>query len=226
MFKLSILLVLSMILTSCAGIYPGRSFIDEMDRDSDGAWVAGRDFPTVAGDSGQAYRGPDEIARRTPASAFAKEQSEAERSINNELKHKISTLDEPTYAQYLKDKTVLSSASEEIYYLSLSPYEKAEYVRLKQAGGEDKTVKPYAYLSNYKDEGNLSLRSFYQSRYEERALKMGMNKQDVVASWGEPQNVDYAGDPRFQNERWSFREQGKVHRVYFENGVVHGWAVD
>lgn len=218
--------MLPVILTSCAGMYTGRSYIDEMDRDSDGAWVAGRDFPTVAGDSGEAYRGNDEILRRTPASAFAKEQTQAERSINNELKQKISTLDEATYAQFLKDKKVLTSPSEQIYYLGLTPYEKVEYVRLKDAGGVDKTVKPYAYLSNYKNESDLSLRSFYQSRYEERALKMGMKKQDVLASWGEPQNVDYAGDPRYENERWSFREQGKVHRVYFENGVVHGWAVD
>lgn len=226
MFKILILLVLPVFLVSCAGLFPGRSFIDEMDRGPEETWIPGEDFQMVAGDEGTAFRGSDEIARRTPASRYEKKRTDAERSIDSELKRKISTLDEMTYAQFQRDKRVLANASEQIYYLGLTLREKAEYVRLKQSGGEANTTKPYSYLSNYRAEDNLSLKSFYQSRYEEKALQMGMNKQDVVANWGEPQNVDFAGDPRMQNERWSFREKGKVHRVYFESGVVQGWALD
>ncbi len=204
----------------------GRSFLDEMDRESDGVWVAGRDFQTVAGDSGQVYRSSDEIRSRTPASQYEKAQTDLEKSIDAELRTKISALDEETYLKYQRDRSVLSTDSEKIYYLGLSEREKTEYVRLKNAGGTDKTVQPYAYLSNYKAVDNLSLKTFYQSRFEERAIQLGMNKQDVVQTWGEPQNVDYAGDPRMQNERWSFREKGKVHKVFFAGGLVQGWIVD
>ncbi len=203
-----------------------RTFVDEMDRESDGIWVAGRDFQTVAGDSGEVYRSREEIRNRTPASHYEKTQTDLEKSIEIELNRKISALDENTYLKYQRDKSVLSTPSEKIYYLGLSEREKLEYVRLKNAGGIDQSIKPYAFLSNYNAEDTLSLKAFYQSRFEERAIQLGMNKQDVVQNWGEPHNVDYAGDPRLQNERWSFREKGKVHRVYFEGGLVQGWIVD
>lgn len=82
---------------------------------------------------------------------------------------------------------------------------------------------PYAYLGNYRGKDDFSLRSYFNSRYEERALHLGMTKGDVVSSWGQPQGVDFAGDPRMQNERWSFYSQGRVHYVYFEGGRVQGW---
>ena len=41
-------------LTGCAGMLANRSFIDEMDRDTDSFWVAGEDFNVTAGDNGRA----------------------------------------------------------------------------------------------------------------------------------------------------------------------------
>lgn len=226
MTKSLILLTVFVITTGCANIFTGRTFIDEMDRDSDGLWVAGRDFQAVAGDEGTAYRPMDEIRQRTPASHYEKAQTDLEKSIDSELRRKVAALDEQSYLRFQRDKSVLATPSEQIYYLELTDREKVEYVRLKNSGGVDQTIKPYAFLSNYKTDDNLSLKTFYQSRFEERGIAIGMNKQDVVQSWGEPHNVDFAGDPRLQNERWSFREKGKVHKVFFESGVVQGWIVD
>ena len=66
--KLILLALGCMTFTSCAGLLQNRTFIDEMDRESDGLFVAGRDFDAVPGDSGSAYRSNDEIRMRTPAS--------------------------------------------------------------------------------------------------------------------------------------------------------------
>ena len=48
----------------------------------------------------------------------------------------------------------------------------------------------------------------------------------VVKSWGNPSKVDVAGDPKNQNERWTFYEKNKVKRVYFEKGLVNGWDIN
>jgi len=226
-FKLLILLSTLNLLTSCAGMFPGRSFIDEMDRESDGLWVPGEDFPVTAGDSGEAFRPMDEIARRTPASAYELERMQADRSIQQELKRKVNALDEMQYAQFVRDRDALQSPSEQIYYLDLTPRERVQYVALKRGNpNQTNTDRPYAYLGNYRADNDQTLRTYFMSRYEDKALNLGMSKQEVMDVWGEPQNVDFAGDPRLQNERWSFYEKGKVHQVFFESGKVQGWAID
>ena len=64
-----IFLGLSLLLsTSCSVFMPDRSFIEEMNRESDPFLVAGRDFPVVAGDSGEVHRSREEIQKRTPSS--------------------------------------------------------------------------------------------------------------------------------------------------------------
>ena len=57
---------------------------------------------------------------------------------------------------------------------------------------------------------------------------MAMN--DVTSIWGEPSNVDTAGDPRDGNQRWTYYSGlssryglGSKRVVFFENGRVAGW---
>ena len=57
-------------------------------------------------------------------------------------------------------------------------------------------------------------------------LFLGMDKKEVVEVWGKPARVEIAGNPKNQNERWSFVEDGNVRQVYFEGGRVQGWALD
>ena len=52
-------------LTGCA-FMENRTFITEMEQESDGVFVAGRDFRTVPGDTGKAYRSREDIMMRTP----------------------------------------------------------------------------------------------------------------------------------------------------------------
>ena len=63
---------------------------------------------------------------------------------------------------------------------------------------------------------------------------VGMNKDAVVNSWGEPKEVEVAGGETYGNERWRYDEyvsssggfQQERHYVYFENGRVVGWKKD
>lgn len=61
-------------------------------------------------------------------------------------------------------------------------------------------------------------------------IVLGMGMEDVVQAWGEPRDVETAGDPRHSNQRWVYYDGistrwglGSSRTVYFENGKVVGW---
>ncbi|WP_034727547.1 hypothetical protein [Bacteriovorax sp. BSW11_IV] len=197
----------------CAELLAQRSYIDEMDRETDGLFVAGRDFPVTPGDTGQAYRSREEILDRTPASAAESEQNEYDESIRNELARKLRGLSEGEYADFKKVSDYFENDSERIYYLQLSSYEKREYLYQKGVMGRD-----YAQTRGVQFLRSQSVRN--------NEIFMGMSKDQVVGAWGRPTRIDVAGNPRNQNERWAFYNNGKLQYVYFESGVVQGWALE
>lgn len=62
-------------------------------------------------------------------------------------------------------------------------------------------------------------------------IALGMTKQAVRDSWGEPDLVEVAGNPLYGNERWHYSEQSSSTEgyhsqnrlLYFESGRVVGW---
>ena len=57
-----------------------------------------------------------------------------------------------------------------------------------------------------------------------------MSTQEVRAAWGEPREVETAGDPRLGNEKWTYYNGlssrwsiSSTRIVYFEAGKVVGW---
>lgn len=65
-------------------------------------------------------------------------------------------------------------------------------------------------------------------------LARGMTPSEVRESWGEPDTVEYAGDPVYENERWQYTTQVSTENgykqetryVYFESGRVAGWETN
>jgi hypothetical protein len=208
--NLSIILPL-LVLTSCGSLE--RSFVDQMDRESDGLIVPGKDFPVMAGDSGEAYRSKEEIQQRTPASARSQSRSKNIASIRQELAGKEEALHtEEEVDQYRRDQRFLPTDSDKLYYLSLQGEERTRYINTKKEDiQEDKNGK----------QDLVGKHSVHGS-----ALYLGMEKEQVEKMWGRPSKIDIAGNPRLQNERWSFVEDGNVKQVYFESGKVQGWALD
>ena len=213
MINLSILLSL----ISCSELLTRRTYVDEMERQSDGIFVAGRDFRQVPGDTGQAYRSRKEILQRTPASQKVMERREDERSLINELRRRENALTPRQLSTYQRRKMYLDGPSEQLYYLQLSRPEREDYL----AGKMIKTSRSSA--RSYRD-SPLSLVQDYKRA--EKNLFLGMNKDAVERSWGMPSRIDVAGNPRNQNERWTFYDGRKVKKIFFENGIVGGWATD
>lgn len=208
MRKFLCLLLLSAFLTGCSGLFPGRTFIDEMDRESDGVFVAGKDFEISPGDTGSAYRSRNEVLRRTPAAFMRDGNLKEQRSLMDELSEKERKLTRREFREYRELDDQFSDDSERLYYLGLSKHERNDYLRSKQVDRNGLGV-----LS-----GRLGV--------EASEVYVGMGKNDVIQGWGRPTRIDYAGNPQNENERWSFYRNGKVNHIYFESGEVHGWTVD
>lgn len=210
-----LIIIFCLSLMSCTHLFEGRSFITEMDRETDSFLVPGRDFRTISGDSGRAYRSAEEIMERTPANYRSKEDYEYQRSLMNELEWRENQLSETEMTRYRQLGAYLPSESEKIYYLSLSRYERESYIQSKSLQTERNARAP-ASVKNH---------SLFNT-VETTSIALGMNKDRVLGVFGHPNRVDVAGNPAHENERWAFVENGRVRYVYFEAGVVQGWALD
>ncbi len=62
-------------------------------------------------------------------------------------------------------------------------------------------------------------------------IVLGMSKDAVLESWGEPENIEVAGNQVYGNERWTYVEynstaegfQKEERVIIFESGKVAGW---
>lgn len=217
-FMKSFLIILSLtLLTSCAGMFENRSFISEMDHQTDDIFVAGEDFDYVSGDSGTPYRSREEIRSRTPASGIEKSRRDEYSSLMKELSFKERKLSMKERALYKEVQPYLESDSEKIYFLDLSPSERREYLDSRRIDYQGSQASSVGFG------GRRSLASL-QPVYS-GALHLGMTKGDVVQTWGRPARVEVAGNPTNENERWAFYENGRVKFVYFEGGTVQGWQI-
>ena len=204
--------LLGLTVGSCSSLLPDRSFIEEMNRESDPILQAGRDFPVVNGDTGSAYRTKQEVNNRTPKSERSKRKNSEVDSIKQELMVKTADIPEELLEQYSKDKKYLPSDSDKLYYLSLSPNDRTNYINIKMQDMADDLGKNQDFVQKRSIHGG--------------EIYLGMGKVQVVQIWGKPSRVEIAGNPKYQNERWSFLEDGSTKQIYFENGKVQGWALD
>lgn len=221
--KAIILISLAFLLSGCAEMYENRSFVKEMDHETDGIFVAGRDFNVVPGDGPGAYRSEREIQKRTPPSGLNEEQRTEFRSIQRELSKKEANLSPREYQDWQQIRRNFESPSQQIYYLNLSRGEKREYLSTN-FNAEDL---PTHLRRNRRKRGNSrAIASIDPRGYADKEIIMGMRKTEVEGLWGRPARVDVAGNPTFQNERWSFYENGRMKQVFFEGGRVQGWHID
>ncbi|MES2855274.1 MAG: hypothetical protein V4692_05400 [Bdellovibrionota bacterium] len=120
--------------------------------------------------------------------------------------------------QYFKNRPYLKSERERVDFLKLNSFEaRAQYL-------EDKGI-----------DGNATAHPpEIQALVEINDITIGMTKQAVRDSWGEPELVEVAGNPVYGNERWHFNEQisstegfqTEKRLVYFEAGRVTGWQTN
>ncbi len=117
--------------------------------------------------------------------------------------------------QYFKYKPYLDNDDERISYLELPSIE----ARDRYAMEKGIYYHAYRYSPAVRDAVSRS------------DIILGMNKEAVVDSWGEPATVEVAGKEVFGNEKWSYVDyvetaegyQRQERIVIFEAGKVAGW---
>lgn len=108
---------------------------------------------------------------------------------------------------------------------NLSEKNRVQYLKQKDKNSRGR------YLASVGVSESMAFDSNITSAIESSDIVIGMPKEAVIKSWGEPENIEVAGNPNYGNERWlythfessteGFQKQERV--VYFERGRVTGW---
>lgn len=88
----------------------------------------------------------------------------------------------------------------------------------------DEASGPSRSLAHVEHEGRGGTR--VKQAIETRDVILGMTRQDVMQSWGEPVQREVAGNGNGGHERWTYGTRysfSGARTVIFENGRVAGW---
>ena len=233
-------IVLSMILvalTSGCSMLEHRDFESEMtyDQFNSPMFMPGEDFDTIPGDNGRFYyEDPSVVKSRIPATAEQREHSKYNTSIKKELYSLENALSDQEFSDYRKLHAQFANDSERIYFLSLPAAQKRSYLESKGIVESTSSVQNRRYDSgrHYPQVTSPSrsvasvARSWGDSSEANgsSSIMLGMTKYDVSSLLGPPDRREVAGNPQYENERWTYTKNGKVQYIYFENGAVGGWS--
>lgn len=212
---LGLLVLVNLFLMSCGPISVNRSYVDEMDDRGKEYLVAGQNFDAIPGDTGNHPYAREDMMKRTPSRHEDYPEWSEEQKIQKELNKKISKLSEEQKLWFNRNEHLLGTDSQKIYFLSLSHADREEYlstISSKRIRGHSGRRRP---ASNFR----------YSPRAN-REVYLGMGKDEVSGLWGNPHKVDVAGNPRLENERWTFYENGRKKYIYFAQGRVEGWVTE
>ncbi len=171
-------------------------------------FIPGNDYFLMNGDDTPPAKTIDELQQNAPSLSKKNSNQKWEyRTLNQELQELEEQLTDHEYNHYQKHKNKLPRLSDKIYFLKLKGLRAKDEYLYRKGHVED-------FLQNSPQE---------MQAIRDREIVLGMTKQNVIESWGQPVKVDFAGDPRHENERWAFFYYGKIRYVYFENGRVRGW---
>ena len=201
-------LLIMMGLTSCGQLMTHRDYVAEMERDDSSFFHPREDFPVVAGDTGRDWESASDRKNRTPASVEEIQDNNSRRFLTQELRKLEGQQSENALELYENHKHHFKTTSEKIYFLKLSQFERKDYLASRgflkeKAPGH----KPYEQMFAMRDSN----------------VESGMTKSQVMQNWGQPNRVEVAGNPSYENERWLYSVNGATKYIYFESGLVRGW---
>lgn len=136
-----------------------------------------------------------------------------DRARLRQLEKRIETHRERS--QYYAIKGYLASDKERIAFLKIPSFEtRARWLQNRGISEvEERLIESYGKVIDEKD------------------IALGMPRQAVRESWGDPDLVEVAGRSQFGNERWHYNKDisssdgfNRERRIiYFESGLVAGW---
>lgn len=142
-----------------------------------------------------------------------KERAELEGNV--EVKRLESNIrSDEEYDQYNKYKSGMSSR------------ERAEFLKMRDTSARRR----YVQAKDIREDRSRFTRTI-ASAIDDGDVALGMPKDAVRESWGDPELVEVAGNPALGNERWTYTRylsstegyQREERVIYFEGGSVIGW---
>ncbi|MDZ4660374.1 MAG: hypothetical protein SGJ18_02015 [Pseudomonadota bacterium] len=135
------------------------------------------------------------------------------KQLLNRLEYRIANKKESEL--YYRYKPYFSSDSQRIRFLQTDSYDtKIDWLRHYKITTEIEKFQPQV-----------------QAMIDASDITLGMQKEAVVQSWGEPEAKEISGNPTYGNERWKYVKHVpenanyglETRYVYFEGGLVSGW---
>lgn len=205
----SLLLISFTLLAASCSMLPERSFYEMMDPAMEPVAIfePRDDFEIVSGDIDNGYKSINEARDRTPPTAVDRKRMLFNESLHNELYELESKQTPEQLSHYARSQQLLESQSEKIYFL-----------RLKTIQERNDYLVSRGYI---KANFNNNFREIASYRGD---VTLGMNKEQVRRIWGVPYRIDVAGNPSYENERWSYFREGETKFIFFESGKVEGWT--
>lgn len=169
-----------------------------------------------SGYSGSRFEDEDKISldsESTRALSPAEREALEDKMMVSRLEGGLRTSEEKS--QYNSYKSSLESDRERIEFLSLDG-----------ARARERYLQSKGYSSSPARHGRD-----IASLIEQNDIAVGMPKEAVRESWGDPESVEVAGRRDSGNERWKYTEyvttpegyQQEQRLLYFENGRLVGW---
>ena len=171
---------------------------------------------------------------RNASSGYANYTDSDYREVSlNDLsgRHDVETQSYKTQSDRKTLETSLETPEEKKQYLRYRPYlneaEKIEFLGLADVYSRERWIQTRGLaFSSERHSRNVA------SLIEQNDIALGMQKEAVKDSWGDPDYVEVSGNPKFENERWRFSlpiqtpegYQIEERLVYFESGRVVGWS--
>lgn len=168
------------------------------------------------------------------ASSYAEEASDTTMTVDQETYRSLSVEER----EQLEDKLLLSrlenalrTTDEKRHYQRFkntleSDRERIEFLSLDGITARDRYLQSRGFTSSPRRHARD-----IASLIEDSDIAIGMGRQAVRESWGDPVNVDVAGRGDSGNERWWYTDyvstpegyQRENRVLYFENGKLVGW---
>jgi hypothetical protein len=208
------MIFLSLLAVSCAGFGHQRSYLAEMEYDDSTIFQPRTDFPVIPGDEGISWRTDELWRQRIPASEEERYQDRQQQTLKKQLKDLENAQSASARKHYERYKSFLPTDSEKIYFLSLANRRERETYLAARGVDESSQLRSSHSQPDMQDLNPAAV----------SPLSLGMPKQALLEHWGSPEQVDFAGDPQHENERWLYRRNGAAKYIYLESGRVAGWT--
>jgi hypothetical protein len=172
------------------------------------------DYATYAAQKNGVYEAYDELGLSPSRRLTDEERESLEKRLQvRRLEGRLNT--EADREQYFNYRPYMESDDDKIAFLSIPTRE----------GRERYAVQQGMYFKTHKFSPRV------QQAVSKADIVLGMTKEAVIESWGDPESIEVAGNPRYGNERWHYVEynstsegyQREDREVIFEAGRVAGW---